>query len=58
MHRRRIGLEVTQLLLLLGVQLPLTTGLFWRLVKAALLVGHADGLTTCCHVRSPEVAFW
>ena len=49
MHGRRVGLEVTELLLLLGVQPPLTTSLFWRLVKAAVLVGHRDGLTTCCH---------
>ena len=46
MHRRRVGLEVTELLLLLGVQPPFTTSLFWRLVKAAVLVGHEDGLTT------------
>ena len=38
--RRRVGLEVTELLLLLGVQPTLTTSLFWRLVKAAVLVGH------------------
>ena len=37
---RRVGLEVTELLLLLGVQPPLTTSLFWRLVEAAVLVGH------------------
>ena len=47
MHGRRVGLEVTELLLLLGLQPPFTTGLFWRLVKAAVLVGHSDGLTTC-----------
>ena len=40
-HGRRVGLEVTELLLLLGVQPPLTTSLFWRLVKAAVLVGHS-----------------
>ena len=45
--RRRVGLEVTKLLLLLGVQPPLTTSLFWRPVKATVLVGHEDGLTTC-----------
>ena len=39
--RRHVGLEVTELLLLLGIQPPLTTSLFWRLVKAAVLVGHA-----------------
>ena len=39
-HSRRVGLEVTQLLLLLGVQPPLTNSLFWRLVEAAVLVGH------------------
>ena len=38
--RRRVGLEVTEPLLLLGIQPPLTTSLFWRLVKAAVLVGH------------------
>ena len=48
-HRRRVGLEVTELLLLLGVQPPFTTSLFWRLVKAAILAWHVDGLTTCCH---------
>ena len=35
--------------LLLGIQPPLTTSLLWRLVKAAVLVRHTDGLTTCCH---------
>lgn len=45
---RRVGLEVTELLLLLGIQSPLTTSLLWRLVEAAVLVGHLDGLTTCC----------
>ena len=40
MHGRRVGLEVTELLLLLGIQPPLTTSLFWRLVKAAVLVGY------------------
>ena len=48
-HSGRIGLEVAELLLLLGIQPPLTTSVFWRLVKAAVLVRHADGLTTCCH---------
>ena len=38
--RRRVRLEVTELLLLLGVQPPLTTSLFWRLVEAEVLVGH------------------
>ena len=38
--RRRVGLEVTELLLLLGIQPPFTTSLFWRIVKAAVLVGH------------------
>ena len=38
---RRVGLEVTELLLLRGIQPTLTTSLFWRLVKAAVLVGHA-----------------
>ena len=39
---RGVGLEVTELLLLLGIQPPFTTSLFWRLVKAAVLVGHAS----------------
>ena len=39
-ERRRVGLEVTELLLLLGIQPPLTTSLFWRLVEAVVLVGH------------------
>ena len=41
MHGRRVGLEVTELLLLLGIKPTLTTSLFWRLVKAVILVGHA-----------------
>jgi len=40
MHGRRVGLEVAKLLLLLGIQPPLTTSLLYRLVKAAVLVGH------------------
>ena len=44
--RSRVGLEMTELLLLPGIQPPLTTSLFWRLVKAAVLVGYEDGLTT------------
>ena len=44
MHGRRVGLEVTELLLL-GIQPPLTTSLFWRLVKAAVLVGHTPVLS-------------
>ena len=43
--RRRVGLEVTELLLLLGIQPPFTTSLFWRLVKAAVLVGHTPVLS-------------
>ena len=43
--RRRVGLEMTELLLLLGIQPPLTTSLLWRLVKAAVLVRHINGLT-------------
>ena len=39
---RCVGLEVTELLLLLGVQPPFTTSLFWRLVEAAVLVGQAS----------------
>ena len=45
MHRRCVGLEVTELLLLLGIQPPFTTSLFWRLVKAAVLVGHTKSLS-------------
>ena len=45
MHGRRVGLEVAELLLLLGVQPPLTTSLLRRLVEAAVLIGHVDGLT-------------
>ena len=37
---RGVGLEVKELLLLLGVQPPFTTSLLWRLVKAAVFVGH------------------
>ena len=37
---RGVGLEVAELLLLLGVQPPLTTSLFWRLVERAIPVGH------------------
>ena len=40
--RRSVGLEVTELLLLLGVQPPFTTSHFWRLVKAAVLVGQTS----------------
>ena len=36
-HRCRIGLEVTELLL--GIQPPIATRLFWRLVDAAVLLG-------------------
>ena len=44
-NRRRVGLEVTELLLLLGVQPPFTTSLFWRLVEAAVLIRHINCLT-------------
>ena len=44
-HGRRVGLEVTELLLLLGIQPPLTTSLLWRLVEAAVLVGHTPVLS-------------
>ena len=43
--RRRVGFEVAQLLLLLGIQPPFTTSLLWRLVKAAVLVGHTPVLS-------------
>ena len=39
--RSRVGLEVKELLLLLGIQPPLTTSLF---VKAAVLIRYTDGL--------------
>ena len=42
MHGRRVGLEVKELLLLLGIQPTFTTSLFWRLVKAAVLIGHTS----------------
>ena len=45
MDRRCVGLEVTELLLLLGIQPPLTTSLMWRLVEAAVLVGHTPVLS-------------
>ena len=38
MHGRRVGLEVAEFLLLLGIQPPFTTSHFWRLVKAAILI--------------------
>jgi len=47
--RRRIGLEVTKLLLLLGIQPPLTTSLFWRFMEGAVLVRHVNGLTKQLH---------
>ena len=40
MHRRRVGLEVTELLLLLGVKPALTTGLLGRFVIATVLIRH------------------
>ena len=45
MHGRRVGLEVTELPVLLGIQPPLTTSPLWRLVKAAVLdqVAAAEG---------------
>ena len=39
-HGRRVGLEVTELPLLLGIQQPINTSIYWRLVKAAVFVGH------------------
>ena len=46
-HGHRDELEVAKLLLLFGAQPPLTNGLFWRLVKAAVLVGYLMCLTSC-----------
>ena len=45
MHGRRVGFEVAELLLLLGVQPPFDNSLFWRLVKAEFIVRHVNGLT-------------
>ena len=45
MHGRRVWLEVTELLLLLGEQPPFTTSLFWRLVNAAVFAGHARSIS-------------
>ena len=41
---RRVELEVTELLLLLGIQPTFTTRLFWRLV-AAVFAGHARSVS-------------
>ena len=49
MNGRRVGLEVTELLLLLGIQPPLTTSLFWRFMEGAVLVRHVNGLTKQLH---------
>ena len=40
MDRGHGGFEVTELLMLFGVEPTLTTGLFWRFVKAAVLIRH------------------
>ena len=57
MHGRSVGLEVTELLMLFGVQPQFTTSFFWRLVKATILVPHIDVLTkllVCLlHKRQP-----
>ena len=45
MGGNRVGLEVTELQQLLGIQSPFTTSLLWRLVKAAVLVGHTQILS-------------
>ena len=42
MHGRRVGLEVTELLLLLGIQPPLTTSPLRRLVKYTNPVGYTS----------------
>ena len=47
---------LTELLLLLGMQPTLTTSLLWRLVKAAVLVGHVDGLTNNCHPSGGDLS--
>ena len=39
MHGRRVGLEVKEFLLPLGIQPPLNTSIFWLLLKATVLVG-------------------
>ena len=40
MDRGHGGFEVTELLMLFGVEPTLTTGLFWRFMKAAVLIRH------------------
>ena len=51
------GFEVTELLLLLAVKPALTTGLWWWLVKAAVLVRHGaesgEGGTLKANGRRP-----
>ncbi|MEC7737787.1 MAG: hypothetical protein VYE46_02780 [Cyanobacteriota bacterium] len=49
---RFVELEVTKLLLLLGVHPPLTTSLFWRFMKAAVLFGNAPPLARMDGIRS------
>ena len=56
MHGRRVGLEVTELPLPLGEQPPLTTSHLWRLVEAAVLVGHTSiSSQTGWHTEAFEV---
>ena len=52
MHGRRVGLEVTELLLLLGIHPPFTTSLLWRLVKAAVLLGKHEVLARLGGIQS------
>ena len=55
--RRRVGLEVAELLLLFGVEPALTTGLWWRFVVAAVLIRHGaesgEGGTLKANGRRP-----
>ena len=47
--------SIRELLLLLGIQPPLTISLFWCLVEAAVLIGHIDGLTALSELSlTPE----
>ena len=53
-RRCSIRLEMYDFLLLLGIQPSLTSSLSWRLLKAAILDGHTDGLTIFCHHWSTD----
>ena len=53
MHGCRVRLEVTELLLLLGIQPPFTTSLFCRFVKAAVLLVIPEVQTRLGGIESP-----